>query len=112
MVRTFVESSAFSHRVNKEHSGLLREIQEEILENPSCGRIIQGTGGLRKVRFGDESRGKGKRGGFRVIFLDLPHVERTYLLAIYDKNEKDDISTDEKKILRDLVARLKKEAEK
>lgn len=112
MVRTFVESSAFSHRVNKERSGLLREIQEEILENPSCGRIIQGTGGLRKTRIGDESRGKGKRGGFRVIFLDLPHVERTYLLAIYDKNEKDDISPDEKKILRDLVARLKKEAEK
>lgn len=82
------------------------------MEDPSCGRIIQGTGGLRKTRIGDESRGKGKRGGFRVIFLDLPHVERTYLLAIYDKNEKDDISSDEKKILRDLVAKLKKEAEK
>ncbi len=112
MLRTFVESSAFSHRVNKERPGLLREIQEEILGNPSCGRIIQGTGGLRKVRIGDESRGKGKRGGFRVIFLDLPHVERTYLLAIYDKNEKDDISPDEKKILRGLVAKMKKEVEK
>ncbi len=45
-----------------------------------------------------------------MIYLDLPNVERTVLLALYDKDEKDDISQDEKKALRALVEKLKKEA--
>src|SRR4051812_40923632 len=108
MKRTFVESSAFAKRVNQQAAEVLKEIQMEILKNAEAGRIIQGTGGLRKIRVGDESRGKGKRGGFRVIYLDLPHVERTHLVALYDKSEKNDISKDEKKILKALVDQLKK----
>jgi hypothetical protein len=45
-----------------------------------------------------------------VIYLDLPRVERTYLLALYDKDEKDDISPEEKRILRSLAVALKREA--
>lgn len=71
---------------------------------------MQGTGGLRKLRMADAGRGKGKRGGLRVIYLDLPDAERTYLLALYDKGEKADISADEKKGLRELVKILKSEA--
>ena len=82
-----------------------------MLRNPEAGPVIQGTGGIRKARIADPGRGKGKRGGYRVIYLDLPRVERIYLLALYDKNEKDDISPNEKRILRALVGELKKEAE-
>lgn len=110
MLRTFVETGSFQRTVDKEGPGTLRLIQAELLRNPEIGPVIQGTGGLRKVRIADPGRGKGKRGGYRVIYLDLPKVERTYLLALYDKDEKDDISPDEKRILRGLVAELKREA--
>lgn len=88
----------------------MREIQDELLENLESGRVIRGTGGLRKLRVRAGRRGKGKRGGFRVIYLDLANLERTYLLALYDKGEKDDISPDEKRVLKALVERLKREA--
>ena len=63
------------------------------------------------MRIADAGRGKGKRGGYRVIYLDLAGVERTCLLALYDKDEKEDISPEEKKVLKALVEKLKKEAE-
>lgn len=107
MRRVFVEISSFQKRVDEEGLDFLRLIQDELLENLEGGRVIQGTGGLRKLRVADDGRNKGKRGGCRVIYLDLPHIERTYLLALYDKNEKTDISPDEKRILRALVATLK-----
>jgi len=110
MRRTFVETGSFQREVDKEGPGTLRLIQAELLKNPEAGRVLQGTGGLRKVRIADPSRDKGKRGGYRVIYLDLARVERTYLLALYDKDEKDDISPDEKRVLRALVAELKREA--
>lgn len=110
MRRTFIESSSFSKRVDREGAETLREIQADLLKNPESGAIIQGTGGLRKLRVADTGRGKGKRGGYRVIYLDLAQVERTYLLALYDKDEKDDISSDEKKVLRAFSERLKEAA--
>lgn len=58
----------------------------------------------------DSSRGKGKRGGYRVIYLDILEVELAFLIALYDKNEKEDISSDEKRVLRGLVEVLKREA--
>lgn len=108
MQRTFVETSSFQRKVDKEGPGTLRLIQAELLRNLEAGQLIQGTGGLRKTRIADPGRGKGKRGGYRVIYLDLPRVERTYLLALYDKDEKDDISPEEKRILRSLVVTLKR----
>lgn len=110
MRRTFVEIGSFQRKIDREGLGTLRLIQAELLGNPEAGPVIPGTGGLRKARIADPSRGKGKRGGYRVIYLDLPRVEKTYLLALYDKDEKDDISPDEKRILRALVEELKREA--
>ena len=62
------------------------------------------------MRVSNAAKGKGKRGGYRVIYLDIPEVERTYLLGLYAKGEKADLSPDEKKILKGLVERLKREA--
>lgn len=110
MKRTFVETGAFSKRIDKEGAAVLRQIQEELLENPSAGQVIQGAGGLRKLRIADPARGKGKRGGIRVIYLDVAEVGKTYLLSLYDKDEKGDISPDEKRVLRMCAEALKKEA--
>lgn len=109
MRRTFVETKAFTKCVDAEVRGLLPAIQQALLQDPESGDLIQGTGGLRKVRAA--GRGKGKRGGFRVIYLDLPAVEKIYLLLLYEKGEKDDISPSEKKVLRELVKQLKEESQ-
>ena len=87
-----------------------REIENEILNNPESGDIISGTGGVRKFRLADESRGKGRRGGIRVFFLDLPHVEKTHLLYLLQKGDASDITADEKRALRELVLILKRES--
>lgn len=110
MRRTFIETSAFVRKVDAEGRGILPQIQEELLERVESCPIIPGTGGLRKLRVADVGRGKGKRGGYRVIYLDLPQVERTYLLGLYGKGEKADLSQDEKKVLKALAERLKREA--
>lgn len=110
MRRLFVEATSFQKRVDKAGQAALMAIQQAILKTPEAGALMPGTGGLRKLRMADAGRGKGKRGGFRVIYFDLPGAERTYLLALYDKGEKADISPDEKKGLRELVKILKLEA--
>ncbi len=80
------------------------------MENPDSGAVMPGCGGLRKIRTADPKRGKGKRGGARVIYLHVPAARRFYLLDVYGKDEKDDLSANEKKQLRLLAERLKQEA--
>ena len=110
MERVFVEAEGFRKRVNELGDlSLLKAIQIEILKNPEVGDMIPGLGGVRKMRMSDVRRGKGKRGGFRVIYLDLSDREKTYLLWIYGKNEAEDISPEERRAIRNLVAYLKKE---
>ncbi|MEK7721202.1 MAG: type II toxin-antitoxin system RelE/ParE family toxin [Elusimicrobiota bacterium] len=111
MRRTFIETSAFQKRIDRVGATVLDNIQTELLKNPDAGKVIPGTGGLRKLRIADPSRSKGKRGGYRAIYLDITAVEQIYLLALYDKDEKDDISQDEKRILKTLVRKLKEEAQ-
>ena len=60
-----------------------------------------------RFRIEDVGRGKGKRGGLRIMYLDLPHVERTHLLILYDKGQADDLSADGKKLIRQLVEEIK-----
>jgi len=110
MKRLFVESSGFKAAIDKlNQRGLLETIQSEILANPECGDVVQGSGGIRKVRIANPARGKGKRGGFRVLFLDLPDREHTHLIWIYGKEVAEDIGPDEKKIFRQLVKSIRGE---
>lgn len=111
MIRTFVEISAFTRKVERGGGHeLLLAIHAELLERLESGTVIPGAGGLRKLRVADFARGKGKRGGCRVIYLDIPEAELTFLIALYDKGEKEDISNDEKRIMRGLAENLKREA--
>ena len=75
-----------------------------LAENPSCGDIIQGGGGIRKVRF--SAKGKGKSGGVRVIYYWRSAAHQIYFLVIYPKNKKDTLTDKETAILRALVKEL------
>jgi putative transcriptional regulator len=107
----FVESRQFTARL-KEFLGAeaYRAFQNALQANPAQGRVMPGCGGLRKVRVEDSHRGKGKRGGARVIYLAIPEASRLDLLAIYGKNEKDDLSPAERKVLAAMARQARTEA--
>jgi hypothetical protein len=110
MKRLFKETPTFSQKLEVlGDKSLLKAIQDAILESPSIGKVIAGTGGLRKMRMPDSSRGKGKRGGLRIIYLDIPDREITHLLYLYGKDESEDLTPKEKKVFKALVATLKGE---
>lgn len=110
MKRVFIQTSIFSRRLSERKlEAVLEVIEEEILDNPLAGDVVSGSGGVRKMRVGDPRRGKGKRGGLRVLFLDLPHRGVTYLLYLYGKDEAEDISAAQKKQIAALVRIIKGE---
>ena len=109
MTRTFKEVPAFTEKWKS--LGLtdedLRALQRVLLKNPKLGDTIAGTGGLRKIRIPIDDIGK--RSGCRVIYIDIEVKECIYLLNVYAKNEKTDLTTQEKKLLKKLVEVLKEE---
>src|ERR1043165_8681486 len=111
MSLTFVEMPWFTSRIRpKLDDKAYRAFQNELLERPEKGQVIPGCGGLRKVRFSDPSRGKGRRGGLRIVYLYIPEAFRIDLIDVYGKDEKDDLTPREKKVLAQLAARVKQEA--
>ena len=84
-----------------------REAEDQIARNPKAHPIIQGTGGIRKARAARS--GAGKRGGVRIIYYFWTSEEMIYFLTVYPKGRKDDLSSREKKALRELVKTLKEE---
>ena len=79
-----------------------RLFQNELMANPEVGAIIPGGGGIRKTRWSDLRRGKGKRGGIRVIYYYVPEFEEFLLLYAYNKNTSD-ITPDERRLFRVLA---------
>ena len=80
-------------------------LQEELLANPEAGDMIEGTGGSRKLRPPDPRRGKGKRGGLRVIYYWWLGGNQFWLFTIYDKDEADDLTAEQRKFLKQLLKR-------
>lgn len=80
-----------------------RNLQNFLLLSPKAGDVIAGTGGLRKLRFGDPIRGKGKRGGLRIIYYCYEIKLQFWLFTIYDKDEMSDLGQKERKALMDLL---------
>ena len=76
------------------------EFQCFLSENPLAGDVIQSTGGLRKVRW--SAQGKGKRGGVRIIYYYAMPDSQIRLLLIYQKGKQDDLTASQKKILKQL----------
>ena len=108
----FIESAAFSRRLRAlaggEEGSTLRGTQNELIESPVRGNLVPGLGGIRKARFGNPARGKGKRGGFRYFYLYLEHRQHIHLLLVLDKDEQADLSNEERTIISGMVTELKK----
>jgi hypothetical protein len=85
-------------------------LQQELMDTPDRGDVMPGCSGLRKIRAVDPRRGKGKRGGARVIYLFVPEAKWFFMLDVYGKDEQDDLTADEKKLLSGLARELKQQA--
>ena len=98
----FIDTPLFT----KEVQALLEDdeyksLQIALLLRPEQGSIIPGSGGLRKVRWARKRMGK--RGGIRLIYYWDKKTESFYMLLIYSKSKKDDLSQDQLRILNQLI---------
>ena len=101
MKRLIIQLTSFSKQIDVlfKQKKLLEEdfelFERHLTEYPEWGDLIIGTGGIRKIRL--KSSHGGKSGGFRVCYFDNPEDEELFLILIYPKNEKEDLSNEEKK---------------
>lgn len=97
-----IETSIFTKQIttllNDEE---YRDLQNVLVAMPGTGDLIQGSGGIRKIRWG--ASGRGKRGGVRVIYYWANTHEQIFMLFAYAKNERDDLTKDQLSALRDIV---------
>lgn len=109
MTRTFVELPIF--RARWKDMGLndddLKRLQEELLADPKVGAVMRGTGGVRKMRFAFEQ--KGKSGSVRVIYVDFEVYEKIFLITAYPKNEKDNLSDSERNEIKQMIHALEEQ---
>lgn len=85
----------------------LRALEEYLCLQPDYGNVIKGTGGLRKLRWG--LKNSGKRGGIRILYVDFPSYEKTYLIGVYKKSVKLDLKKSETEEVRKLIVELRNE---
>jgi len=98
----FIETPVFTKQVRQHLSSeSYRGLQLALVLRPEQGSVVPGSGGLRKLRWRD--KGQGKRGGVRVVYYRIPEAETIYLLAVYSKSERTDLTPDQTRILRRLV---------
>ena len=109
MTRTFVELPIFRSRWKD--MGLddndLKRLQEELLADPKVGAVMRGTGGVRKMRFAFEQ--KGKSGSVRVIYVDFEVYEKIFLITAYPKNEKDNLTVAERNEIKQMIHALEEQ---
>jgi hypothetical protein len=98
----FIETPIFTRQIAElVDDKTYAQLQRDLINDPELGDVIPGTSGLRKVRI--SARGKGKRGGARVIYFYFVSVSRIAMLLAYPKNAKDDLDADEKKALARII---------
>ena|SRR5579872_7140785 len=104
MTAEFVELRNFARRRDKYLSDdSFAALQRMLMANPEVGDTIKGTGGLRKVRFADRRRSKGKRGGLRIIYYWWSGGSQFWLFTVYDKNEQADLTPADREALAALL---------
>ena len=109
MTRTFVELPIFRSRWKDmgldDHD--LKRLQEELLADPKVGAVMRGTGGVRKMRFAFEQ--KGKSGSVRVIYVDFEVYEKIFLITAYPKKEKDNLTDSERNEIKQMIHALEEQ---
>jgi hypothetical protein len=80
-----------------------RRLQNQLASNPDLGDVMPGSGGFRKLRWGDPRRGKGRRGGLRVIYYYFLAEQQIWFMTLYDKNEAADLTPREMKSLKSAI---------
>ena len=107
MAREFVMTVAF----DRLWKGLgltdedLRCLQNSLIVNPLAGELMQGTNGARKIRFALSNTGKSS--GVRVIYTDMTHTQKLYLILCYAKGKQDNLTPEQKKQIKGLIQTLK-----
>ena len=103
---TVIETEAFARRADKLFNPEERnELMVFLATNPTAGDLIEGTGGVRKVRFA--AQGKGKSGGVRVVHYFVAENGPLYALLLYAKSEQADMSPGQRKVVAGVVAAVK-----
>jgi len=104
MKAVFVELPAFERRrADYLDDEAFRALQQLLMTRPEAGDLMPGTGGLRKLRFPDARRGKGKRGGLRVKYYWWDAGPQFWLFTLYDKDEMSDLTPAQRKALRAMI---------
>src|SRR5438270_4167794 len=80
-----------------------RNLQHLLAQNPELGVMMPGTGGFRKLRWADQRRGKGRRGGLRIIYYYFPADGQIWFMTLYDKDEASDLTPKERQILKSAI---------
>src|SRR6267143_2206595 len=97
----FIEAPAFTHHLARYlDDEQYRRLQATLSTTPELGDVMPGTGGFRKLRWADVRRGKGRRGGLRIIYYHLKFDRQIWLMTLYDKGEASDLTAKEKKALK------------
>ena len=108
MTRTYIQTTEFTGKWEK--LGFtdeeLRKLELEILRQPKIGKVIRGTGKHRKMRFAYANQGK--RGSVRICYVDFAEKEIIYLITVYSKNEKDNLTKEECNQIRKMIEILEK----
>jgi hypothetical protein len=100
----FIEAPAFTrHLKDYLTDDEFRKLQARLGIDPEIGDLMPGTGGFRKMRWADARRGKGRRGGLRVIYYHFPSDHQIWLMTLYDKSEASDLTTQQKKMLKAAI---------
>jgi hypothetical protein len=101
MQATFWELPSFARRRGHYlNDNEYRALQIALMRNPEQGALVPGSGGMRKLRYGDASRGKGKRGGLRIIYFWRESAAQFWLFTIYGKDEMVDLTATQLQVLR------------
>lgn len=110
----FIEAPAFTRHVHEYlDDDRYLALQAELAAHPNQGDVMQGTGGFRKMRWADARRGKGRRGGLRIIYFHFESEQQIWLMALYGKDEAPDLTPQEKKTLKTAMdLELKARAQK
>ena len=97
-----IETSIFTRQVLKFLSeDEYQKLQTVLINRPDAAPIMKGSGGLRKMRW--SMKGQGKRGGIRVIYYWVVKEEKLLMLFMYPKTKQDDLTSEQLKILRQIV---------